>query len=296
GAQVVRGAGGDRVSARPLADAPARERAERDLDTSFLVEAPAGSGKTTLLVARILAWVGSGRARLPEVVAITFTEKAAAGLRPRLREAIERGRPGAAGAGRRRLDEALADLELAPIRTIHAFCGDLLRQRPVEARIDPGFRVADPLETALLLDETWERWLERAAGDAPPALTEAIALGVGLPTLRELAEALVRERDLLAGLPPPVAEECGELTPEVRGGVEELAGEVSDRARTAGDRLAQHLDELLAWVHHTETLPEGEQVTALLTELPFRKVTRLGTQPVWGKERIARMRGALTEL
>src|SRR5262249_31669923 len=149
---------------------------------------------------------------------------------------------------------------------------------------------------ALRGEETWERWLGRAAGAARPALREAIALGVGLPTLRELAEALVRERDLLAGLPPPVAEEFGELNREVRGRVEELAGEVSDRARTAGDRLAQHLDELLAWVHHTETLPEGEQGTPPLTERPFRRAPRLGTQPVWGKERIARMRGALTEL
>src|SRR5262249_14625577 len=150
-------------------------------------------------------------------------------LRLRLREAIERARPGAAGAGRRRLDEALADLELAPIRTIHAFCGDLLRQRPVEARIDPGFRVADPLETALLLDETWERWLGRAAGEGPPALTEAIALGVGLSSLRELAEALVGERDLLAGLPPPVAEEFGELNRQARARLEELAAAVPDR-------------------------------------------------------------------
>src|SRR5262249_55899901 len=107
--------GGREVPNISLADAPARERAERDLDTSFLVEAPAGSGKTTLLVARILAWVESGRARLPEIVAITFTEKAAADLRLRLREAIERARPGADSAQRRRLDEALAGLELAPI-------------------------------------------------------------------------------------------------------------------------------------------------------------------------------------
>jgi ATP-dependent helicase/nuclease subunit A len=282
-----------------LADALARERAEHDLDTSFLVEASAGSGKTTLLVARILAWVRSGRARLHEVVAITFTEKAAADLRLRLREAIERARPDAADAAnaeQRRLDEALADLELAPIRTIHAFCGDLLRQRPVEARIDPGFRVADPLETALLLEETWERWLERAAADAPPALQEAIALGVPLQSLRELAEALVRERDLLAGVPAPVAEAFGELNRAARDRIEEIAAAAPARARAASDRLVQYLEELVAWVRHTETLAEAEQITALLTELPFRKVTGRGNQAVWGRETLARARTALTEL
>jgi len=118
----VGGPRGGVVGTPPLLDdAKARERAERDLDTSFLVEASAGSGKTTLLVARILTWLRSGRAALPAIVAITFTEKAAAELRLRLREAIEAARPLAGPAERSRFDQALADLELAPIRTIHGF-------------------------------------------------------------------------------------------------------------------------------------------------------------------------------
>jgi ATP-dependent helicase/nuclease subunit A len=280
----------------PLEDAKARERAESDLDTSFLVEASAGSGKTTLLVARILTWLRSGRAALPAIVAITFTEKAAAELRLRLREAIEAARPRAGPAERPQFDQALADLELAPIRTIHAFCGDLLRQRPVEAGVDPGFRVADALETALLLDETWERWLERAAADAPPALQEAIALGVPLQSLRELAGALVVERDLLAGLSRPVPEDFAPLNREVRDRLADLAAAVPARARAADDRLARHLDELLAWVRHTDLLADAEQVTAVLTELPFRNVRVMGSQSAWGREPIARARAALGEL
>jgi ATP-dependent helicase/nuclease subunit A len=282
---------------RPLADATARERAATDLDTSFLVEAPAGSGKTTLLVARILAWIRSGRATLPEIVAITFTEKAAAELRLRVREAIEGALAGAGGAERPRLAQALDDLELTPIRTIHAFCGDLLRQRPVEAGVDPGFAVAEPLQTALLLDETWERWLEAAAADAPPALQEAVALGVPVQVLRELAERLVAERDLLEDLPTPVPEADGaDLNREARTRLPALLEAAPARARQAVDSLVEHLEELVAWVRQTEALAEADQLTALLTELPFRSVAKKGNQVNWGRELLARARGELGEL
>jgi ATP-dependent helicase/nuclease subunit A len=284
------------VNSPTLADRDARARAASDLDTSFLVEASAGSGKTTLLVARLLAWVRSGRARLPGIVAITFTEKAAAELRLRLREAIEAARPSAPPGERRHLDQALADLELAPIRTIHAFAADLLRQRPVEAGIDPGFRVADPLEAGLTLDETWERWLEQAAAAAPPALQEAVALGVSMAALRRLGEALVAERDLLPGLPAPVSEDAGPLNREVRERIADLHAAVPARARGTGDRLARHLQELAAWVRHTDALGEAEQLTAVLTELPLRSPRGLGNQRAWGVEPLARARAALAEL
>jgi ATP-dependent helicase/nuclease subunit A len=281
-----------------LPDAAARARAATDLDTSFLVEAPAGSGKTSLLVARILSWIRSERARLPEVVAITFTEKAAAELRLRVREAIERALVEGPADERAPLAQALADLELAPIRTIHGFCGDLLRRHPVEAGVDPGFGIADPLQTALLRQETWERWLEQAAAsDPPPALAEAVALGVPLETLRDLGRALVDDRDVLAGLPEVLPEDdAGPLNREARAQLVDLLAAAPSRAREANDSLVRHLDDLVAWVRQTDALPEGEQITAVLTELPFRKVAKLGNQAHWGRERLARARGELTAL
>jgi ATP-dependent helicase/nuclease subunit A len=278
-----------------LADAPARTRAATDLDTPFLVEASAGSGKTTLLVHRILAWVASGRARLPEIVAITFTERAAADLRLKVREAVEAARAAPPSATEPALDRALADLELCPIRTIHGFCADLLRERPVEAGIDPGFAVADPLETELCLAETWEGWLERAVDFAPPALADAISLGVPVEALAALGRALVRERDLLAGLPPPVPEDVGPLNREAREHLVRLAGAV--RARVPGaDSLARELCRLATWVQDTDALAEMEQITALLTELRIPATSKLGTQAAWGKEPLARARAELTAL
>ena len=64
-------------------------------------------------------------------------------MKLRLRLEIEKARGGAPPGDRARLDRALEELELARIGTIHAFCGDLLRERPIEAGIDPAFTMLD---------------------------------------------------------------------------------------------------------------------------------------------------------
>src|SRR6202167_6194320 len=70
-------------------DQAARDRITEDLDTTLFVEAGAGSGKTSALVSRVLALVTSGRAELGAIAAITFTEKAGAELRDRIRRELE---------------------------------------------------------------------------------------------------------------------------------------------------------------------------------------------------------------
>lgn len=174
-----------------MIDAKARQATATQLDTTFFVEAAAGTGKTTALVARILTAVTTGRARLHEIVAITFTEKAAGELKVRLREELTKKLTGV------KLHEALADLERAPITTIHSFCASLLRERPVEARVDPQFAVADELQRELLLDEAWAKWLEGELATNPSALRQALLREIGIPALRELAALLVEHRDRL---------------------------------------------------------------------------------------------------
>ena len=72
-----------------LTDESAREKIIKDLDKTFYVEAGAGTGKTTSLVQRIVAIVLSGKAKLQEIAAITFTEAAAAELKSRIREELD---------------------------------------------------------------------------------------------------------------------------------------------------------------------------------------------------------------
>ncbi|HYL58257.1 MAG TPA: UvrD-helicase domain-containing protein [Candidatus Acidoferrales bacterium] len=145
-------------------DQAVRDRIRDDLDTTLIVEAAAGTGKTTALVNRIVAVIESGRGELARIVAVTFTEKAAGELKLRLRGEIERARQSSAAGSetRKRFDEALKQLEEARIGTIHSFCADLLRERPVEACVDPMFEVAPEDVADEMFDAAFDRWFQRA--------------------------------------------------------------------------------------------------------------------------------------
>jgi ATP-dependent helicase/nuclease subunit A len=141
-------------------DQEQRDRAAQDISESYIIEAAAGTGKTTVLVTRIINLIKKGEARLEEVVAITFTEKAAAELKVKLRQEMERvSQTVSSGDENSRLSEAIFDLERMQVTTIHSFCGSLLRERPVEAGLDPNFEVADDLTSSLVRTEVWEVWL-----------------------------------------------------------------------------------------------------------------------------------------
>ncbi len=145
-----------------LADQAARDRIRNDLDTTLVVEAAAGTGKTSELVRRIISVIKSGRAGLDRIVAVTFTDAAAGELKLRLRAEIERERQSADVAPKEKefLTGALPQLEEARIGTIHSFCADLLRERPVEAGIDPLFEVASDDAWRPLFDMAFDRWFE----------------------------------------------------------------------------------------------------------------------------------------
>ena len=121
-----------------------------------------GTGKTTELVARIINVLASGHAgaTIDKIVAVTFTEKAAGELKLRLREELEAARQRETGERRDRLEQALRFLEEARVSTIHGFCADLLRERPVEARIDPQFQVLTEDQASRLYDLAFDAWLQ----------------------------------------------------------------------------------------------------------------------------------------
>jgi ATP-dependent exoDNAse (exonuclease V) beta subunit len=157
------------------ADAEARRAIAEDLDDTLIVEAAAGTGKTTELVNRILRVLASGRAKMVQIVAVTFTEKAAGELKLRLREELERARakaadPGAADA----LEEALKTLEEAHVNTIHGFCAELLRERPVEARVDPLFAVLTEPQAERLYGRAFRAWLQEALKNPPEGVRRAL--------------------------------------------------------------------------------------------------------------------------
>ncbi len=129
------------------------ERREGDL----LLAAGAGSGKTSVLVERFVRSVLEDGVDVGAILTITFTEKAAAEMRERIRLRLRE-----LGA-----DEAARETEGAFISTIHGFCARVLRAHALAAGLDPAFTVLDEPDAERVADAAFEDALEELATSGP---------------------------------------------------------------------------------------------------------------------------------
>ena len=173
-----------------LADTSERERAASTFDHNLVVTAGAGTGKTTLLVDRLVHLLlrNPEALKITEIVALTFTNKAANEMKLRLRErlqsylAVRLDREPANDAEAKpyreieslieryqlskdeldaRVHDALRNMERSDIGTIHSFAATLLRLYPLEAGIDPQFKEDDGKQFERIFDEQWDLWLDQ---------------------------------------------------------------------------------------------------------------------------------------
>jgi ATP-dependent exoDNAse (exonuclease V) beta subunit len=155
-------------------DRAARERIRNSLDESLIVEASAGTGKTSELIRRIVRVLAAGTP-VQQIVAVTFTHKAAGELKIRLREELDKARAGCAETEERaHLEDALERLEEAAIGTIHGFCAQILRERPVEARIDPAFEELTEPEAGRIYDRAFDAWFQGKLDSGSTAFCRAL--------------------------------------------------------------------------------------------------------------------------
>jgi ATP-dependent helicase/nuclease subunit A len=213
------------VSDRPLIDQAARTRLLTDLDSTFFVEAGAGTGKTKTLVDRIVNLVAKGRVRMEQLAAITFTDAAAAELRDRVREGLERAAEGMmprtgpeedpSPEERERCRVAAGEIDSAAIRTIHAFAGHLLRTYPLEVGLPPGFSTLDEIDQEALFEERFREWFWGTALEAPArdVLRRAFLLGLTQQHLRDMAVAFEGQHDLLTSTTSWTAESATAAVP-----------------------------------------------------------------------------------
>jgi len=239
------------------ADEAARKRIRESLDESMIVEASAGTGKTTVLVERIVATLRAG-AKIGKIAAVTFTNKAAGELKLKLREKLDEERHGSIP-----IENALRHLEEASIGTIHSFCAQILRERPVEARVDPAFEELNEQEGDRLYQRAFRSWLEKRLGIDSPALKRAFARlawrdswddSPPLEQLRWAGKKLVEWRDYdTPWQREPFARE-EEVSTIVRL-VRELA-QLCARPRRVTDNLYKHLAPvrwLAGWIDRAES-------------------------------------------
>src|SRR5438309_2037330 len=238
-------------------------------DVSVVLSSGAGCGKTHVLTQRYLSHLRDDGAEVGQVVAITFTDRAARQMRGRIRRAV-------AGHLRAAAEDAEAEawarhlraLEAAPISTIHAFCGTLLRQHAVEAGLDPGFDVLEEVLAVNLRNEALASCLQRlllARGQEGEDLRQLVLL-YGWRGVGEAVEHLMHawdERPWQAWLGRPaavVAEEWRRFAREV----------VLPRhlAHTIATRPAIVRTMDLLRRHPPQTGPMSDPVETLLREVP----------------------------
>lgn len=233
-------------------DAVARRRIREDLDTSLLVEAAAGTGKTTELVKRLVAVLKSG-VKVERIAAVTFTDAAAGELKLRLRAELDRARheeqdPIAQG----HLLSSLTCLEAASIGTIHSFCTDLLRERPVEAELDPNFVAIDERGEEQLFRQTFQRFVQNELASPAPALVRALRRPAPfgsddspLVRLEQAARILRGAQTFDAPWQKPTLD-LPQLTRELTERALQVA-ELAARSPDRGDPLRKALEPLCIW-------------------------------------------------
>ena len=183
---------------------PEQEAAIAARGHDVLLEAGAGTGKTGVMVDRYCRLVCEEVASLDAVLAFTFTDKAAAELRRRIRATLAQ----RAEAGSERARRLLAGIGGAWVMTIHGFCNRLLAGHPVAAGIDPRFRVLDEAEAERAAREAFDEALESFLATAEPGRERTLAafdLG-GLRAIVLAAHAELRSRGVAEPRLPPQPE------------------------------------------------------------------------------------------
>lgn len=190
-----------------------RAKVLTELTKNLVVEAGAGTGKTTLLITRLCEAVLVQEIPVEKLVALTFTEKAAAEIKTRfimqLHQVIDDLNENRSTDLTRlltvhfslnkdlliaRAQQALARLDRASMGTIHSFCADILKTFPLEAGLAPQAEIDSGQKADRLFEARWHTFLDQQLGRPAPrqALCKRVLLNVSLPDLKQFARELCR--------------------------------------------------------------------------------------------------------
>jgi ATP-dependent helicase/nuclease subunit A len=225
-----------------------------------LLEAGAGSGKTGVMVERYVRLVVDENVSPDSVLAFTFTDKAAAELRARVRAELGR-RAAGKGAKAARAEGLLSTIGGAWITTIHGFCNRVLAAHPVAAGVDPGFRVLDQPEAERAARDAFDTALAEFLASDEPEREETVA-AYDLEGLRGVVVAIhdeLRSRGVAdPALPDPPVSDPTELIARAI----EAAGECLEELKET-DAKRVPLEEALARLTQPGPPPSLTELEAL---------------------------------
>lgn len=293
------------MTAADLGDAGARDLISRSgLDQTLFVEAGAGTGKTTQLVDRIVNLVlgesgGVGRPpRLNDVAAITFTEAAASELQARIRVRFVQELESDDPVRRERAEQALSDIDVAAISTVHGFASRLLGEFSVLAGLPPRITVLDEVSSLLAREQRWERFVDLLNDDEAFAdlMGRAAILGISLTpryqgeaSMREVANYFAQHWDRLAD----VVDSMGATSlrpPDFTGfvaAVDDLEAAL-DLCSDPNDKLYQHIVRIVADMRAIVAIDEPDRILRQLQQRRVEATSGDGVPLIWTKTRSGR--------
>ncbi|HYF76966.1 MAG TPA: UvrD-helicase domain-containing protein [Symbiobacteriaceae bacterium] len=241
-------------------------------DANLVVTAGAGAGKTRVLTQRWLRLLMERNLEIDQVVAITFTEKAAAEMRERCRKELRT----LAAQGNTRAADLLERMDEARISTFHSFCQSLLRLYPVETGLDPDFAVADDLEAGLLLSEAVDKCLTDAAQTSDETIISLLTR-FGRTRLASHLERLIGQMRNLGETPASLRnataaalERLGDRAPllaNVRAAVEALLATVTKPGTKGREQQEQLAANWASLAPRLDLAPGVEPDPALVADL-----------------------------
>ena len=246
-----------------LSDSPARERAATAGDRNIVVTAGAGTGKTTLLVNRLLHLLlhrGDPLA-VGDIVALTFTNKAADEMKLRLRLRLNELSPNDLAT------KALHELEKSQIGTIHSFAAHLLRLYPIESRVDPGFQQDEGPQFDAFFQQEWALWLDQelgAAGAHDEIWTAALSF-VPLEEWQDLARGFAGEL-----IPLDEDFDCGGISLPIRDWLIRQADLATDlrKSHPKANTLENMLEDAAAYLERVVRQERGTAPEGLNRDVP----------------------------
>lgn len=255
-----------------ISDRMARELAETTFDRNVVVVAGAGTGKTTLLVNRLVYLLMKEPAPIliTQVVALTFTNKAATEMKVRLRERLDglarreadsirssdggavsccdlQARYGlSADAIAARAQAALNDIEKAQIGTLHSFAAHLLRLHPLESGVDPDFKEDDGLRFEEQFTAAWDCWLDQELSRAGQHhhLWRSVLSSTTLEAVRALSRSLCSELINLNTLQQQLASTA--VTPAISHWIQQMGARAQQLLKTYDRPKRRKVEHMLA--------------------------------------------------
>ncbi len=291
-----------------MMDLTPRQRRSLDVTTHLAVTAGAGSGKTRVLVERYLSILEQDEKISPRnILALTFTEKASAEMKERVRTGLEDRFAETLDPG---WERKLSELEGADISTIHSFCTGLIRKEPIHCGVDPDFHVITGGEEVYLRREAMKELFTRGSSCSKPL--RRLLVDHGSYNVRSMLNSLMKDKirvaeplsgDMARGKAgnfwDQALEELGERAlADVDAALSSasiLSGIPVPKDRNdSAVRVLDSISPLLEWlVSNGSNTPDtsifmnrvGRSIGALITRNgKKRSASRMGSSKVWGDD------------